>query len=273
MQKKSYPCREKGQALAEYFNWKAAGDKGPLIMAHRNSPPESGIAENSITAMENAYSLNSCMIQEIDVRMTRDSQLVLMHDTTIDRTTTGKGKVTEILYEDLRQYRLKDKAGTILKDHVPLLDEVLQSAGGRIIFALDMKPGTDAIRLMNSVKKFNAIQNVFVICYSIDQAQQLIAAYPDVMVALGFNSWENITSIEKSGLPYKNLIALTPWQIQEQKFYDKIHGMGIMFSFGAFANTDKLSRDKAIVAYKKIRESGADIISTDSVNNVINTFY
>lgn len=59
-------------------------------------------------------------IVEVDPRMTKDGVIVLMHDETIDRTTTGKGKVKDLTYEQLQSYRLKLADGTVTNHTVPL---------------------------------------------------------------------------------------------------------------------------------------------------------
>lgn len=84
------------------------------------------------------------------------------------------------------------------------------------------------------------------------------------MMAIGFNSLENISAIEKSGLTYENPIALTPAILQEKTFYDKIHSMGIMASASMFGNIDKYPAEKAIATYKEAWARGSDIICTDS---------
>lgn len=65
--------------------------KKVLVVAHRgdwrNAP------ENSLQAFQNCIAMGVDMI-EIDLKMTKDNQLVIMHDNTIDRTTDGKGKVS-----------------------------------------------------------------------------------------------------------------------------------------------------------------------------------
>ncbi len=269
----NYPCKKEDQSLQDYFSRKGKMDK-PLIMAHRNGPPAKGVAENSIEALERTWQLNPCVIQEIDIRMTRDSQLVLMHDTTIDRTTTGKGKIKDILYADLQALQLKDPSGTILEQsRVPTLAEALAYAKGKILLALDMKPGTDPERLMRAVTAAGTFKNIFIICYTIREAQQVHAAHPEAMIALGFNNDQQIAAVKNSGIPYKNIIALTPGTLQGKEYYDRIHDMGIMASFGAFVSTDTISAQLAGPVYKKIHERGADIICTDSLEKLLPIFY
>ncbi len=71
-----------------------------------------GFPENCIESFEKTLS-DMPSFFEIDPRMTKDSVIVLMHDATIDRTTTGKGKVSDYTYEELQRFNLVDRQGTV----------------------------------------------------------------------------------------------------------------------------------------------------------------
>ena len=71
------------------------------VCAHRGGRNH-GI-ENTLTAFKNAMDMGVDMI-ETDVRMTKDGQLVLMHDETVDRTTDGSGIVKELTYEEISRF-------------------------------------------------------------------------------------------------------------------------------------------------------------------------
>ena len=82
---------------------------------------------------------------EIDVHMSLDGALVVCHDPTIDRTTTGKGAIRELTLEQLRSYPLKHpETGEIAEDErLPLLEEVLDAIRGRCGLLLEVKRGKD----------------------------------------------------------------------------------------------------------------------------------
>jgi len=93
------------------------------ICAHRGASDTH--PENTIKAFREAIRLGAQMI-EFDVALSRDGQLVLMHDSTVDRTTNGKGPVSQLTLEELK----KLDAGTFKAKHfggeqVPTLDEAL----------------------------------------------------------------------------------------------------------------------------------------------------
>lgn len=105
-----------------------------IVVAHRgdwrNAP------ENSLQALKNCISMGVDMI-EIDLKRTKDGQLVIMHDATIDRTTNGKGRVEDYTLDELRKFRLKNGLGRATTHPVPTLREMLAEAKGRILINID----------------------------------------------------------------------------------------------------------------------------------------
>lgn len=261
-------CRPKGESLPAYFsNYRFSY---PIMMAHRMSPTE-GFAENSLVTLEYNMEHYPCSIQEIDVRITQDGIAILLHDNSIDRTTDGKGSIDKFTFAELQKFKLKDGKGNILSsEHIPLLEDALNIIRGKGIAMLDMKPGTDSEIMMDIVKKTNTFNDIIVICYSIDDAKKLNRKYPELMLALGFNSKEDIEKNKNSGLPYKNLIALVPGVILDQSFYDSIRAMGIPISFGAQNKVDK--KDNATEFYKNLHKVGITILCTDSIANTYKAF-
>ncbi|PKK35399.1 hypothetical protein BWI96_16940 [Siphonobacter sp. SORGH_AS_0500] len=262
-------CRKKNEPLQQYFKWEK---NKKLIMAHRTTPV-SGYSENTLAALQHAYQLSPCATQEIDVRMSKDSVLMLLHDASLERTTTGKGNLNEFTYQELRKLELKDERGRVLKgQRIPKLDELLTFAKHKIVLFLDMKPGTDPKRLMQTLVKHRMVTDVVVICYNVAEAQKLHRQYPSLMIALGFNDAKAIDAITTSGIPYENLVALTPSQVQPAAFYDRIHQMGIMTSWGANNTVDHLPFAEAKAQYQDALLTGADIICTDSLQRVQSLF-
>lgn len=264
----SHPCRQKNEPLTQFFHWQP-GKK--LIMAHRTTPLP-GYSENTLAAMQYTYRIAPCATQEIDVRMSKDSVLMLLHDATLERTTTGTGKLSDFTYQELRKLELRDETGKVLRrQRIPRLEELLAFARGKLVLFLDKKPETDPIRMMKAVEKARMLNDVIVICYSVAEAQFLHQRYPSLMLALGFNDAKAIETIEKSGLPYHNLVALTPGKLQPQGFYDRIHALGIMTSVGTNGNVDTLPFTQAKPLYDQILQRG-DIICTDSLQRVQTLF-
>src|SRR5438876_10263953 len=74
----------------------------PLLMAHRGSSDE--LPENTIAAFQRALEQGADVL-ETDIRFTRDNQIILMHDATLERTTNGRGVAAEMTLAEIKQSR------------------------------------------------------------------------------------------------------------------------------------------------------------------------
>lgn len=97
--------------------------------------------ENSIQALENAIYFGADMI-ETDVRLTKDGHVIMMHDYTVDRMTTGTGRVSDLTLSEIKKLHLKTNWGGSTKFQVPTLEEFIQVAKGKVCLYLD-KAGYD----------------------------------------------------------------------------------------------------------------------------------
>lgn len=80
-------------------NLEDSENKEIIVVAHRGDWRHA--PENSLQAIKNCIDMGVDMV-EIDIRKTKDGQLVLMHDGTVDRTTNGKGRVSDLTLESLK---------------------------------------------------------------------------------------------------------------------------------------------------------------------------
>ncbi len=79
---------------------------------------------------------------ECDIQRTRDGHLVVIHDQTVDRTTDGRGPVVSYGLEDLRRLDAgRWFAPAFAGERIPVLDEVLDVARGRVLLMLEIKNG------------------------------------------------------------------------------------------------------------------------------------
>ena len=115
----------------------AQGMIAPLFAAHRGGALL--WAENSLLAFRNALALGADFL-ELDVHLTRDGEVVVIHDATLERTTTGAGPVRERTLAELGAVRLKDRHGAVREEGIPTLDQVVAlAAAGRRQLLLEIK--------------------------------------------------------------------------------------------------------------------------------------
>ena len=107
-----------------------------LVVAHRGA--HDIVPENSIPAIERAAALGAIAV-ELDVRRTSDGRYVLMHDETLDRTTSGMGRVDETDFDTFRSLRLRTTDGHLTDQPAPTFSEALDAAKDRIWVMIDSK--------------------------------------------------------------------------------------------------------------------------------------
>ena len=116
-----------------------------LVVAHRGL--HTAAPENSLAAVQAAVRAG-CSRIEVDVRATGDGHLVLMHDATLGRTTSGSGTLAEVRAHELGEVRLADGSP------VPSLHEVLEVTRDRAVLCIDVKEpelGPDVMALVDTV--------------------------------------------------------------------------------------------------------------------------
>ena len=118
------------QILNEIANPKS---KYVVVIAHRSDWRH--YPENSLAAMEGAIAMGVDMV-EIDVQRTADGVLVCCHDSSVDRTTTGKGKIKELTADYISTLKLKTEQG-ITDYGVPTLAQALELCKGRVLINID----------------------------------------------------------------------------------------------------------------------------------------
>ena len=109
----------------------------PHVSAHRGA--SSKAPENTLAALDAAWR-DGATLAEIDVRLSRDGHVVLMHDRVVDRTTTGRGPVEAMTLEEIRAL---DAGGWFADafrgERVPTLREVVAWSRGKLVLLVELK--------------------------------------------------------------------------------------------------------------------------------------
>lgn len=109
----------------------------PLIIAHRGASAYA--PENTMAAFRLAGEMGADAI-ELDAKLTRDGQIVVHHDGTLDRTTTGSGRVPEHTLAQIRQLDAGGKFDArFVGERVPALEEVLAAFGRELLINVELK--------------------------------------------------------------------------------------------------------------------------------------
>ena len=130
---------------------------------------------------------------EIDVTLTADGHIVVIHDETLDRTTNGSGKVSDFSRAELQ---LLDAgawfAPTFAGERIPSLDAVLDEIEDRILLNVEIK--SEAVdrgvvpKVASSIRKRGMIDQVVVSSFSPTALQQMNSVAPEIRTAVLYNT-------------------------------------------------------------------------------------
>lgn len=176
---------------------------------HKNAP------ENSIPAFEQAEYWGA----ETDIRVTKDGRWVIMHDDTVDRTTNGTGRVTDLTFEDVRNLRI-DKGNGLEKYKsdqlvVPTLEEYLGICRDKgVVPVIEIKCETatsgqfdDLTRILNDYG-FTTVNTRFISFYAAN-LQHMAHRIPDIpSMLLTFRVDEALVSRAKDTGSYTGIDVL-----------------------------------------------------------------
>jgi glycerophosphoryl diester phosphodiesterase len=243
----------------DFYSWNS--DRVPMVSAHRGGPYP-GFPENSMEAFENTIKHTHAII-EFDVALTKDSVLVLMHDNTLDRTTTGKGQVIDWTFDELQELFLVDMKGNVTDFRIPTLDEALTWGKGKTVFTVDIKREVPFEMVVNAIKMHQAEPYAAVITYSVEAARKIHRLHPDLMLSVTIRNEEELLRYEASGIPVGRWIAFTGTSERPKEFNDLLHQKGIFTILGAMGNLDKSAQARGGKVYLDLVKNGVDILATD----------
>ena len=139
-----------------------------LIAAHRggyandraDQAPENSVA-NIAVAIRKGFDL-----YETDIQRTKDGTFVVMHDVTIERETSGEGRVDDLTLSDLKALKKRYREGSIAEETAATLEELLLAGKGKIRFKADLKPGlVDHVdELAHLLHRLEMVDQIYVRC-------------------------------------------------------------------------------------------------------------
>jgi glycerophosphoryl diester phosphodiesterase len=207
---------------------------------------------------------------EVDPRYTKDGEIILHHDATLERTTTGRGRVADFTLAELKQLRLKDPQGNATEFPIPTLDEALEWARGNAILVLDQKdvPAADRVR---KIEQHQAEGYAMLIAYSFKDVQAVYALNPNIMMEVMVPNRDKVAEFDKLGVPWRNVVAFVGHNPPEDPMlYEQIHARGACCMIGTSRNLDRryLSQEVPDLRplepdYRAFLKRGADLIETD----------
>ena len=156
----------------------------PVRIAHRGASGAGLAPENTLAAFEKAIQIGVDAV-EIDVHATRDGQVVVLHDASLERTTNGQGTVGELTLAQVRQadagsWHGKEFSG----ERVPTLQEVLELTRHRALVLVEIKADFIAERVLQIITELQAEDQVVIQSFNPQTVQRIKLLDPGMPAAL-----------------------------------------------------------------------------------------
>ncbi|GLB52975.1 hypothetical protein NBRC110019_20150 [Neptunitalea chrysea] len=229
-----------------------------MVCAHRMY--HNVLPENSMSALNASIEAGIGMV-EIDIRQTKDGELVLLHDSTLDDTTTGSGDLTDYLLEELGQFYLYKADGSLSNEHIPTFKEILEVARGNIYIDIDVKM-ENYLKIYQLVKQYGMLsQCMFTtdelsVCQSLQNADSKTILFPIVREETDYAAYT------LTGLDIR-IFQLNSDMSQNQTVVDDILANGDFFFANIYINSNVTPQSNNYVQVNNFINLGGSIIQTD----------
>lgn len=164
-----------------------------MVYGHRGARAEA--PENTLVGFAYARSVGLEAV-EFDVRMTRDRELVVIHDATVDRTTDGQGAVAELTLAQVRALDARAGFDAGPACQVPTLDEVLAAVGDLAAIEIEIKRDTAGRTplvvesVLNTLATRAVAAQTVLASFHLDVLEQLRQSAPEMTTGY-IGRWDN----------------------------------------------------------------------------------
>ena len=212
---------------APYWN----GKYPLMVIAHRGF---SGAApENTLSAFQKAIEIGSDMV-ELDVQLSKDGKLVVIHDETLERTTNGRGRVTDSTLKELKALDAGSWFGARFSgEKIPTIRDVLDLAKGRVLVNIEIKHPNHGLysiteladQALKETKNAGMVSGVIFSSFNPEALEWIKKIEPRARVAVLYNHpWSALTEVT-GGKDYR-VLNLRKSHVTKDKII-KIHDQGM----------------------------------------------
>ncbi len=242
-----------------------------MVAAHRGGHLH--VPENSLASIDEAISAGAAIV-ELDVRETKDGVMVILHDRTLDRTTTGKGEIKDFTYAELQKLFLLHN-GTPSKYRIPTFKEALASAKDKIIVDIDFKiDGMQAReRAYEIIDEMGMSEQVLFFLYDFTEMEHLFKINPQIKMMPRAYDYDQMRKV--IDLKMTNVIHIDP-SFENAEILKEARKKGIRLWINTLGKIDTESADNKQV-YKDFLKKNmlVNVIQTDfpeRLNKVTKTY-
>jgi len=281
-----FPGKQPPPKLSACFANPACGT--PLVVAHRGE--DSGAPENSLAAILGSPAKGADVV-EIDIRQTKDGQLILMHDGDFDRTTDAEQlfpgvsrDVGDLTWDQVQTLTLTDPTGgcdgpgpTIDpgRCRVPTLQQAVLTAKGKVLLMLDYKTG-DHMAIAKVVADAEALETVYFFDSSVAKLAQIQQAYPGFVV---MPRAEDAATTKALFVPQYPVIHIDPGYLADTADAARTAGHKLFLNvfvpadlyYKAAAEGDDTALPLAEASVQELLAGGARLLQTDRASQLRKT--
>ncbi len=236
-----------------------------LVSAHRGGP-SGGLPENAVETFAATLSAAPALI-EADVATSSDGVLFLLHDDTLDRTTTGEGLAAGTPWAAIRKLKLLDPDGAPTPYSPPAFADALAFLKDRTILQVDFKKSTRYEAVIDEINRQGAEDRVILIAYTLAQAERLHRLAPDMMISLSIAAQTDLNRAVAAGVPAASVLGFTGVDSPDPRLFSTLNSQDVEVIFGTLGGRDSIDDEVAASGdegyYASLAGMGADIIATD----------
>ncbi len=231
-----------------------------LIAAHRMAVPFA--PENSLSALRSAILLGVDIV-ETDIRLTSDAEVVLLHDSEVDRTFEGSGRIRDLSLAEAQALPIKvprGMRGDFACDAIPTLPQVFAISRGQLVVELEVKDTTAGVRAAEYLRDNDLYDDAFLLCDP-DECAAARAVVPDVPIMTRPRSTEELMAATAWDPP-PAMVHIDPGpDFLNADTIARIHAVGAKVYASAFLEADPaavLMNDAS--GYAAMFERGIDVL-------------
>ncbi len=180
----------------------------PVLVAHRGGS-DTILPENSLAIMRFlSKKMNGGVAAiEIDIRASQEGKLLLMHDDTLSRTTSGKGYIAQASDEYLNSLFLKNQHGMLTNERIPTFEEILIFAKQhKMLLMLDIK-GPLIDQVAKTVKNKNMERQCLILTFSPQRTDEAIAATQEAFVSALVKNKDDFERLQRHSSQFYRMAA------------------------------------------------------------------
>lgn len=218
------------------------------IIAHRGASDYA--PENTLAAFDKAIQCNTDYL-EFDIQMSEDGEIIVIHDSTVDRTTNGSGDIVQLNVNQLK----KMDAGSWFNSSftgevIPTLDEVLKRYKGKTNFLIEVKnpamyEGIEG-ELVQRIRRNNLEKDVVIQSFDHYFLKKMVCSHPNISTCLLLNGLEEL---KEGDLDYYSEIAKyinIPFFMLDHQVVKKFHSLGMKVYTWGIDSTSKFRQMMSI---------------------------